>query len=76
MKKQDETKDRVMKVLQKGGPMSPTEISVQELILPDDTIEAVRELEESGFVIVRDVPSSPDGKLVVISDKGLRDLEK
>lgn len=76
MKKQNDTKERVMKVLRDGGPMSPIEISVQELILPDDTLEAVRELEESGYVVVRDVPSSPDGKLVVISEKGLRDMEE
>lgn len=59
--------ERVVEVLRRGGAMSPSEIAVQTLMLPQETFETLARLEKSGYVVVRDAPSTPDGKLVILS---------
>ncbi len=59
--------ERIVEVLRRGGAMSPSEIAVQTLMLPQEMFDTLARLEKSGYIVVRDAPSIPDGKLIVLS---------
>ncbi len=59
--------ERVVEVLRRGGAMSPSEIAVQTLMLPQETFDTLARLEKSGYIVMRDAPSTPDGKMVILS---------
>lgn len=59
--------ERIIEVLRRGGAMSPSEIAVQTLMLPQETFDTLARLEKSGYIVIRDTPSTPDGKMVVLS---------
>ncbi len=63
---QDE--EKVVDLLRKSGALTPSEISVQTLLGPGQMKEVLHELESLGYVVLRDMPDTPDGKLVILSN--------
>ncbi len=60
---------RIIELLGRSGAMTPSEIAVQTLIPPAETFEMLERLERSGFIVLRDTPSNPDGKLVILTSE-------
>jgi hypothetical protein len=63
---QDE--EKVVDLLRKSGALTPSEISVQTLMGPGEMKKVLHDLEDLGYVVLRDTPDSPDGKLVILSN--------
>ncbi len=60
---------RIIELLGRSGAMTPSEIAVQTLTPPAETFDTLERLEKSGFIVLRDTPTSPDGKLVILTSE-------
>jgi len=61
--------ERVVELLRKNGALTPSEISVQTLMGPGQMKQVLHDLEDMGYVVMRDTPDAPDGKLVILSNE-------
>jgi len=68
----DLTKEQheILKVLRKKGAMTPLEISVETLILPDELSKLLQSLEEEGYLITKEVSKGLERQAVILSDRG------
>jgi len=60
---------RIVELLGRSGAMTPSEIAVQLLMPPSKTLDTLKQLERSGYIVLRDTPTSPDGKLVILTSE-------
>jgi DNA-binding MarR family transcriptional regulator len=70
------TETQVIEVLHLHGAMTPSEIAVQTLMLPQEMLGVLEQLVESGYVVMREFSSSPDGRFAVLSNSARRALEE
>lgn len=68
-----EAERKVLRTLARGGAMSPSLVTVETWGLPGETLKLLKELADVGLVLLRDDPTSADGKLVALSAQA-RDL--
>lgn len=64
---------KVLRMLARGGVMSPSRVSAETTILPGQTLALLRNLADIGMVVLRDDADSVDGLLVALTAQG-RDL--
>ncbi len=60
---------RIVELLGRSGAMTPSEIAVQTLMPPAETFDTLEKLAKSGFIVLRDTPTNPDGKLVILTSE-------
>ena len=62
-----EKERQILERLAKGGTMSPSQVSVETMILPGETAALLKSLSDGGLVQVREDTESVDGKLVSLT---------
>ncbi|MGB9723395.1 MAG: MarR family transcriptional regulator [Chloroflexia bacterium] len=60
---------RIIELLSRSGAMTPSEIAVQTLMPPAETFDTLEKLKESGYIVLRETPTSPDGQLVILTSE-------
>ncbi len=70
------TETQVIEVLQLHGAMTPSEIAVHTLILPQEMLVTLDRLVESGYVVMRESLTDPDGRFAVLSNSARKALEE
>lgn len=59
----------VLKTLVKKGAMTPLEISVETLIVPDELERLLRSLEQEGYLFTKEVTKGLEKQAVILSTK-------
>ena len=65
----------ILKALVKKGAMTPLEISVETLILPEEVEKHCKSLEQEGYLIVKEVTKGLEKHAVILSTKGRETLK-
>lgn len=70
------TKDQreILKALAKRGTMTPLEVSVVTLILPDEVWKHLKSLEEEGYLMTKELSKGIEKEAVILSDRGRKAL--
>jgi len=69
-----EQERQVLQALARNGTMTPLEVSVKTLILPDEVLNAIRSLQRRGYLASRDLPEGPEREAITLTEKGRRVL--
>ena len=60
----NETQKKVLAWIEKAGAASPSRLSAETRLSPQETWGLLNEMAEWGYVVIRDDPDSADGSLV------------
>ena len=62
--------------IERAGAVSPSRLSAETRISPEDTWGNLDQLAELGYVVMREDPDSADGKLVFITPQESKQTRK
>lgn len=60
----------ILKAIAKKGAATPLEISVQQLLPPEQVVKELEKLAAEGYVKKKDLPSAVEPEAVFLSGKG------
>ena len=66
----------ILRILFKKGALTPTELSVDQLEMPDKIGELIAKLEKKGYISKKSLKSGLEDEVITISEKGLRVLKE
>lgn len=66
----------ILQTLRQKGSLTPTEISVQTLILPDEAEQDIEEMEQYGYVKKLELKRGIEEKLVTLTQKGIDEIDR
>lgn len=66
----------ILQTLRQKGSLTPTEISVQTLILPDEAEQDIEEMEQYGYVKKLELKRGIEEKLITLTQKGIDEIDR
>ena len=66
----------ILRILFEKGALTPIEISVEQLEMPDKIKEVIAKLEKKGYISKKHLKSGPENEVITKSEKGLRVLKE
>jgi len=66
----------LLKTLDKKGPLTAIEISVEQLQMPDKIAPLITNLEKKGYISKKHLRSSLEGEAIILSEKGIKALKE
>lgn len=66
----------ILKTLFKKGALTPIEISVEQLEMPDKINELIEKLEKKGYIQKKHLDSGVEKEVITISEKGIKALKE
>jgi DNA-binding IclR family transcriptional regulator len=70
----EENERKILQALSQNGAMSPSRVSAETWVLPNETLTLLQSLNEAGMVRLRQDSYSPDGMVVTITGQARRFL--
>lgn len=70
MEKLTKEQKNILKAIAKKGATTPLEISVQQLLPPEEVVKELEKLAAEGYVKRKEISSKIDPEAVFLSDKG------
>jgi DNA-binding MarR family transcriptional regulator len=67
---------KILSLLSKKGAATPFEISVDQLMMPDEVIVHIDSLEEHGLIKRMPTKSSANSEVITINEKGKKTLKE
>ena len=65
----------LLKILSIKGPLTPLEISVEQLEMPDKISQLISKLEKKGYISKKTLNAGPEEAVITLSEKGRKALK-
>jgi DNA-binding MarR family transcriptional regulator len=66
----------ILRILFKRGALTPIELSVEQLEMPDKIGQLIAKLEKKGYISKKPLKSGLENEVITISEKGMRVLKE